>query len=161
MEEGERTVYSVPLSGESPSLTFSWEDGLGQAGAVTFKDEQIPYPLPSVEGELCRLSVASLGWTPGSVSGVIASECVSAIEEAVSLQTAAGHKSVTETALMEAEVTAITGTVSVAVGGSRTSASFVPTAGHASPSPSQPARRSTAWQSRRSLRRRSESPCRR
>ena len=126
LDEGERTVYSVPLSGESPSLTFSWEDGLGQAGAVTLKDGQIPYPLPSAEGELCRLSVASLGWTPGSIEGTVASECVAEIEEAISLQTVAGHKSVTETTLMEAAVAAITGTVSVAVGGSRTSASFVP-----------------------------------
>ena len=126
LDEGERTVYSVPISGESPSLTFSWEDELGQAGAVTFKDEQIPYPLPSAEGELCRLSVASLGWSPGSVEGTVASECVAEIEEAISLQTVAGHKSVTETALMEAAVAAITGTVSVTVGGSRTSVSFVP-----------------------------------
>ena len=126
LDEGKQTVYSVPLSGESPSLTFSWEDGLGQAGAVTLKDGQIPYPLPSAEGELFRLSVASLGWTPGSVEGAVKSECVSAIEEAVSLQTVAGHASVTETALMEASVAAITGTVNVAVGGSRTSASFVP-----------------------------------
>ena len=126
LDEGERTVYSVPISGESPSLTFSWKDGLGQAGAVTFKDEQIPYPLPSAEGELCGLSVASLGWSPGSVSGVIESECVNEIEEAVSLQTAAGHHSETVTALLDAEITAITGTVTVAVGGSRTSVSFVP-----------------------------------
>ena len=126
LDEGERTVYSVPLSGESPSLTFSWEDGLGQAGAVTLKDGQIPYPLPSAEGELCRLSVASLGWTPGSIEGTVASECVAEIEEAISLQTVAGHKSVTETALMEAAVAAITGTVSVAVGGAETSVSFVP-----------------------------------
>ena len=126
LDEGERTVYSVPLSGESPSLTFSWEDGLGQAGAVTLKDGQIPYLLPSAEGELCRLSVASLGWTPGSIEGTVASECVAAIEEAISLQTVAGHESVTETALMEAAVAAITGTVSVTVGGSRTSVSFVP-----------------------------------
>ena len=126
LDEGERTVYSVPLSGESPSLTFSWEDGLGQAGAVTLRDGQIPYPLPSAEGELCRLSVASLGWTPGSVEGTVASECVAEIEEAISLQTVAGHESVTETALMEAAVAAITGTVSVTVGGSRTSVSFVP-----------------------------------
>ena len=126
LDEGERTVYSVPLSGESPSLTFSWEDGLGQAGAATLKDGQIPYPLPSAEGELCRLSVASLGWTLGSIEGTVASECVAEIEEAISLQTVAGHKSVTETAVMEAAVAAITGTVSVAVGGSRTSASFVP-----------------------------------
>ena len=126
LDEGERTVYSVPLSGESPSLTFSWEDGLGQAGAVTLKDGQIPYPLPSAEGELCRFSVASLGWTPGSIEGTVASECVAEIEKAISLQTVAGHESVTETALMEAAVAAITGTVSVTVGGSRTSVSLVP-----------------------------------
>ena len=126
LHEGERTVYSVPLSGESPSLTFSWEDELGQAGAVTFKDEQIPYPLPSAERELCGLGVASLGWSPGSVEGTVASECVAEIEEAVSLQTAAGHHSETVTALLDAEITAITGTVTVVVGGSRTSVSFVP-----------------------------------
>ena len=56
----------------------------------------------------------------------MASECVAEIEEAISLQTVAGHESVTETALMEAAVAAITGTVSVTVGGSRTSVSFVP-----------------------------------
>ena len=126
LDEGERTVYSVPLSGESPSLTFSWEDGLGQAGAVTLKDGQIPYPLPSAEGELCRLSVTSLGWSPGSIEGTVASECVAETLEAISLQTVAGHESVTETAVMEAAVAAITGTVSVTVGGSRTSVSFVP-----------------------------------
>ena len=56
----------------------------------------------------------------------MASECVTEIEEAVSLQTVAGYESVTETAVMDAEVTAITGTVSVTAGGSRTSVSFVP-----------------------------------
>ena len=56
----------------------------------------------------------------------MASECVTEIEEAVSLQTAAGHHSETVTALMDAEITAITGTVTVVVGGSRTSVSFVP-----------------------------------
>ena len=117
LHEGERIEYSLPLSGESPSLTFSWEDELGQAGAVTFKDEQIPYPLPSAEGELCGLSVASLGWSPGSVEGAVASECVAEIEEAVTLQTVAGHHSETVTALLDAEITAITGTVTVAVGG--------------------------------------------
>ena len=48
--EGERTSYFLPLSGEAPSLTFSWEDSLGQAGAVAFKDGQLPHPLPSAEG---------------------------------------------------------------------------------------------------------------
>ena len=60
LDEGERTVYSVPLSGESPSLTFSWEDGLGQAGAVTLKDGQIPYPCHRRRGS-CAAS-ASRPW---------------------------------------------------------------------------------------------------
>ena len=124
--EGERTSYFLPLSGESPSLTFSWEDGRGQAGAVAFKDAQIPHPLPSAEGEICDLRVASLGWSPGRIEGVLTSDCVSVIEEAASLQTVAGHASVTETALMEADVTGITGTVSVTAGGSHASVPFVP-----------------------------------
>ena len=67
LEEGERIDYSLPLSGPVPSFTLSWEDTLGQAGAVSVKEEQIPYPLPAVEGELCDLRVTSLGWTPGAV----------------------------------------------------------------------------------------------
>ena len=125
LDEGERIDYTLPLSGESPSFTFSWEDTLGQAGALTFKGGQIPYPLPTVEGELCDLSVTSLGWTPGRVQGAVESECVTAVEEAVELQTVAGHASVTETALMDAAVTAITGTVAVSAGGAETSVPFV------------------------------------
>ena len=126
LAEGERIDYSLPLNGPVPSFTLSWEDELGQAGAVTVKEAQIPYPLPAVEGELCDLRVTSLGWTPGAVGGVIESECVTEIEEAVELQTVAGHADVTQTALMEAEVTAIVGTVTVAGGGSVTSVPFVP-----------------------------------
>ena len=65
LAEGERADYSLPLDGPAPSFTVSWEDTLGQAGALTFKHEQIPYPLPEVEGELCDLRMTSLGWTPG------------------------------------------------------------------------------------------------
>ena len=126
LDEGERIDYSLPLHGPTPSLTFSWEDTLGQAGAVTVKGEQLPYPLPAIDGELCNLRVVSLGWTPGAVEGAIESECVSDIEEAISLQTVAGHASVTETALMEAEVAAIAGTLTVAGSGSQASASFAP-----------------------------------
>ena len=123
---GERIDYSLPLQGPKPSFTVSWEDGLGQAGALTVKHEQIPHPLPSVEGELCDLHVTSLGWTPGAVTGVIESECAAAVEEAVELETVAGHESVTETALMDAQVTAIAGTVAAATGASQTSVPFVP-----------------------------------
>ena len=75
LAEGERIDYSLPLNGPGPSFTVSWEDTLGQAGALTVKHEQIPYPLPEVEGELCNVRLASLGWTPGAVTGVIESEC--------------------------------------------------------------------------------------
>ena len=126
LDEGERTDYSLPLHGPRPSFTVSWEDTLGQAGALTFKEAQLPYPLPVVEGELCDLRMASLGWTPGAVSGVIESECAAAVEEAVELQTVAGHVSVSETALMEAEVTAIEGTVAAASGAAHASVPFIP-----------------------------------
>ena len=126
MAEGERIDYSLPLNGPAPSFTFSWEDELGQAGAVTVKEAQLPFPLPVVAGELCELSVMSLGWTPGAVTGVIDSECVTAIEEIVELPTSVGHHEETATAVMEAEVTEIAGTITVGSGGSLTSVSFVP-----------------------------------
>ena len=126
LDEGERIDYSLPLHGPAPSFTVSWEDTLGQAGALTFEEAQLPFPLPVVEGELCDLRVTSLGWTPGAVSGVIESECVTRIEHPVELQTVAGHESVTQTALMDAQVTAIEGTVSAATGASHESVSFVP-----------------------------------
>ena len=126
LAEGERIDYSLPLHGPRPSFTFSWEDTLGQAGAVTFEDGQIPYPLPPVEGELCNVAVASLGWTPGSVEGTVESECVAQVEEPVELQPVAGHASVTETALMEAQVTAIKGTVAVEAGAAGANVPFVP-----------------------------------
>ena len=126
LAEGESIDYSLPLSGPAPSFTVSWEDTLGQAGALTVEHEQIPYPLPEVEGELCDLRMASLGWTPGAVSGVIESECVTHTEHLVDLQIVAGHASVTETSLMDAQVTAVTGTVAAATGASHTNVAFVP-----------------------------------
>ena len=91
LDEGERIDYSLPLHGPNPSLTFSWEDTLGQAGAVTVEEAQLPFPLPSIEGELCNLRVTSLGWSPGAVEGVVESECVARTLEPVELQTVAGH----------------------------------------------------------------------
>ena len=126
LAEGESIDYSLPLHGPAPSFTVSWEDTLGQAGAVTFEHDQIPYPLPAVEGELCDLRMTSLGWTPGAVSGVIESECVTHTDHPVELQMVAGHQSVTETSLMDAQVTAVTGTVAAATGASHTSVAFVP-----------------------------------
>ena len=126
LAEGERIDYSLPLHGPAPSFTVSWVDTLGQAGALTVKEAQLPYPLPIVEGELCDLRMTSLGWTPGAVSGVIESECVTHTEHPVELQTVSGHESVTETALLDAHVTAITGTVAAATGASQASVSLVP-----------------------------------
>ena len=126
LAEGERIDYSLPLHGPAPSFTVSWEDTLGQAGALTVKPEQIPYPLPAALGELCDLRLTSLGWTPGAVSGVIESECVTHTDHPVELQMVAGHQSVTETSLMDAQVTAVTGTVAAATGASQASVSFVP-----------------------------------
>ena len=126
LNQGQRVDYSLPLHGPVPSFTVSWEDTLGQAGALTVEEAQLPFPLPVVEGELCNLRMTSLGWTPGAVSGVIESECVTRIEHPVELQTVAGHQDVTETALMDAEVTGITGTLSAATGESTANVAFVP-----------------------------------
>ena len=126
LAEGERIDYSLPLHGPAPSFTVSWVDTLGQAGALTVKEAQLPYPLPIVEGELYDLRMTSLGWTPGAVTGVVESECVTHTEHPVELQTVSGHESVTETALLDAHVTAITGTVAAATGASQASVSFVP-----------------------------------
>ena len=70
--------------------------------------------------------MTSLGWTPGSVSGVVESECAAVVKEPIELQTVAGHESVTQTTLMDAQVTAIAGTVSAATGASHASVPFVP-----------------------------------
>ena len=102
------------------------EDTLGQAGALTVKTEQIPYPLPEGEGELCNVRLASLGWTPGAVSGVIESECVTHTEHPVELQMVAGHASISQTALLDAQVTAVTGTVAATTGALQASVAFVP-----------------------------------
>ena len=126
LTEGETIDYSLPLHGPTPSFTVSWEDSLGQAGALIWEHDRIPYPLPQVEGELCNPRLTSLGWTPGAVSGVIESGCVVTVEEPVELQTVAGHAEVTETSIMDAEVTGITGTVSAATGEASASVAFVP-----------------------------------
>ena len=123
--EGQRVDYSLPLDGPMPSLTFSWADSLGQAGAVTITHERIPYPLPEIDGGLCDLRLTSLGWTPGAVNGVIESSCETRVEHPVDLQTVSGHVGVTETSLMDAVVTGITGTVAAATDTSQASVGFV------------------------------------
>ena len=123
--QGERMTYDLPLNGPSPSLVFSWRDELEQAGAVSLDGEQLPWPLPAAEGDLCDLRVVSLGWTPGAVEGVVASECVSTIEETVELAVSVGHHAQSVAALLDAAVTAVTGTLSVSSGAKEASVSFV------------------------------------
>ena len=120
---GESNDYDLPLSGESPSLDFSWEDSLGQAGAISLEGRQLPYPLPSFEGELCDLRVVSVEWAPGTVSGAVSSECAPTVEERVDVDVAAGHHSQTVTAVVEGSVIAMEGTLRVDAGGA-TAVSF-------------------------------------
>ena len=124
--KGERKTYTLPLSGDAPSLTFSWRDRLGQTGAVSIKGGEIPYPLPLVEGELCDLKVASLGWSAGWVRGTVESECEDTVGEVVSLPIVSGHESVTVDAATDAAVTAIEGTVTATAGGAISAEKFVP-----------------------------------
>ena len=126
VHSGERKTYNLTLDGPSPSFTFSWTDSLGFSGAVSLKSNQLPYPLPRYDGGLCDLEVVSLEWTPGSISGVIASECITGTRQEVELPVYGGHFSQSVPALLDASVTRIAGTVNVAAGAHRTSAAFVP-----------------------------------
>ena len=123
---GESNDYDLPLSGESPSLDFSWEDSLGQAGAISLEGEQLPYPLPSIEGELCDLKVTSVAWVPGTVSGAVSSECATTVEERIEIDVADGHHSQTVTAVIDGSVIAMEGTLRVDAGGATVSFPLVP-----------------------------------
>ena len=122
---GQARSYKLTLDGPLPSFTFSWVDALGRSGAVSLKNGQLPYPLPSADGGLCDLELTSLEWTPGSISGVIASECIADTRHEVDLPVYGGHFSQTVPALLDASVTRIAGTVNVVAGSHRTSAPFV------------------------------------
>ena len=122
---GGRLSYLLPLDGPVPSFTFAWRDEHGQAGAISLAGDQLPYPLPSVEGELCRLQMVSLVWRADRVEGGLRSDCVATLEERVELQTAAGHRALSQTALLEAQVTLVSGTLTVSAGGHETTAVFV------------------------------------
>ncbi len=126
VHSGERKTYNLTLNGPKPSFTFSWTDSLGFSGAVSLKSGQIPYPLPEYDGGLCDLEMTSLEWTPGRISGVIASECIAETRQEVDLPVYGGHFSRSVPALLDASVTGIAGTVNVAAGSRTTSAAFVP-----------------------------------
>ena len=122
---GGRLSYLLPLDGPAPSFTFAWRDEHGQAGAISLAGDQLPYPLPAVEGEFCDLQLVSLVWRPDRIEGGVRSDCVQALEERVELQTAAGHRALSQTALLEAQVTLVSGTLTVSAGGHETTAVFV------------------------------------
>ena len=116
----------LPSPGRACPVLYLLVDGCAGAGrGIHGRARPDTVPAAGVEGELCDLRLASLGWTPETVSGVVESECVTHIQHPVELQTVAGHESVRETALMDAQVTAITGTVSAATGASLASVAFV------------------------------------
>ena len=123
---GQRVSWDLPLSGEFPSITVSWQDELGEAGALSLEGAQLPHPLPSVEGELCDLSVTSLAWTPGSIVGTVASSCASSVEERVDLPVASGHHHASVTALIEATVSDLSGTLTITLGTRSATATLVP-----------------------------------
>ncbi len=125
VHSGERKTYNLTLDGPKPSFTFSWTDSLGFAGAASLKSHQIPYPLPKYDGELCDLELTSLEWTPGQINGVIASQCIADTRQEVDLPVYGGHFSQSVPALLDASVTGIAGTVTVAAGSRQTSAPFV------------------------------------
>ena len=110
---GQTAVYDLPLDGDTPSVTFAWTDDLGQAGAVSLKADQLPYPLPAAEGELCALRVTSLRWHPGFIDGTVAADCVTSLEETLTVDTVTGHRSEQAEVVRVAGVRAITGTVTV------------------------------------------------
>ena len=122
---GQAKSYNLTLNGPSPSFTFSWQDTLGRSGAASVKSNRIPYPLPKADAELCDLEVTSLEWTPGRISGVIASECITETRHEEDLPVYGGHFSQSVPALLDATVTGIAGTVSVTWGGHSTTAAFV------------------------------------
>ncbi len=128
---GQAKSYNLTLNGPAPSFTFSWQDALGRSGAASVKSYQIPYPLPKAYGELCNLEVTSLEWTPGSIRGVIASECVTETRHEEDLPVYGGHFSQSVQAMLDATVTGITGTVSVVWGNHSATATFVADGGTA------------------------------
>ncbi len=123
---GQSKSYNLTLDGPSPSFTFSWQDALGFSGAASLKSHQIPYPLPSVDADLCDLEVTSLEWTPGRITGVIASQCIAETRHEEDLPVYGGHFNQSVQAMLDATVTGVAGTVSVAWGGHSTTAAFVP-----------------------------------
>ena len=125
LTQGERSTQQLVLDGEHPSFTFAWTDAYDQADAVTLAGEQLPHPLPQVEGELCDLKVTKLEWRPGKLSGDIKSDCAATIDEIADLQTVTGHVNISQKAVLTGNVQSVTGTIQVGASGTTTSIPLV------------------------------------
>ena len=118
---GGSIFYTLPLSGDAPSFTFAWVDTSGQAGAVSLKGEQLPHPLPVVEGELCEVSVTQIRWSPGALTGMLESgECVHAVEHPIDLVLVNGEEHIAGPMVMKTRVTNVYGSATVSSGDSST-----------------------------------------
>ena len=124
---GQSIFYTLPLSGDAPSFTFAWVDTSGQAGAVSLKGEQIPHPLPVVEGELCDVRATQIRWTPRALSGTLeAGECVQAVEHPIDLVLVNGEEHIAGPMVMKTKVTGVYGAVTVSSGESSTTVHLQP-----------------------------------
>ncbi len=126
LNEGERSTQRLPLNGAEPSFTFAWLDEHLQGGALTLSADQLPHPLPAIEGDLCDLRVNSLEWRPGQISGELSSTCVDALDDQVRLQTIAGHVNQSETVVLDATVTSLSGTLQVSAGSRQANVPLAP-----------------------------------
>lgn len=116
LAENEVRSFTVPLDGDRPSVTLSWVDTTGQAGAVSLSGGHLPHPLPAVDGVLCDATVTSLGWSANAVTGSVSTSCESRVMETLELEMVSGTETLAVLAVSEAEVTGVTGGIDVAVG---------------------------------------------
>ena len=126
VKAGETIFYTLPLSGDAPSFTFAWVDALGQAGAVSLRGEQLPYPLPVAEGELCDVRVKSLRLSPGAITGTLDAECVDRIEHPIELDIVNGYVHIAGAMLMNTRVTDVYGSFTVSSGDSTATVNLDP-----------------------------------
>ncbi|MYA49924.1 MAG: hypothetical protein F4045_01160 [Chloroflexi bacterium] len=127
---GETIFYTLPLSGDAPSFTFAWVDTLGQAGGISLKGDQLPHPLPVVEGELCDVRVTEIHLSPGAISGRLAvDECIERIEHPIDLTLVTGEEHIAGPMMMKARVTDVYGTVTVYSGDSTATVNVDPPGG--------------------------------
>ena len=124
---GQSIFYTLPLSGDAPSFTFAWVDASGQAGAVSLRGDQLPHPLPVVEGDLCDVRVTQLRWSPGALTGMLeAGECVSNIEHPIDLVLVQGEEHIAGPMVMKTSVTDVYGSATVSSGESSTTVHLDP-----------------------------------